>query len=285
MLSLLAGFTLLASALAQANNPDSSVGKTLYVTAPSCTFFQCTITWRHGDTVSVNWLGPPQGQVSVSLASNIGGPTYTITPAIAAISQSGYCDAGSGAGVVVPGVECGMIRFVVPAGWTPSTNNTIVVQSLSTLAYVGYTDAVIIAASNGAVPGPAGTAVTLLTIPGPTSTNLLGSTVFAGVIPAPTALAGGAAPVATTSPILTSPTVVPTSATSSLVQTGGPGISDAARSSAALGAAAGTVSSNSGSVPAPSASSTPKTGAARGSGASAGIAILVGAGVWAGMML
>lgn len=70
----------------------------------------------------MNWLGPPGGNVAVSLMSNIGGPTYVITNSIAGTSQEGYCDAGYGLGVVAPGHECGRVQFVVPSGWEKMDN-------------------------------------------------------------------------------------------------------------------------------------------------------------------
>lgn len=83
---------------------------------------QCVVTWPVGSSVAVNWLGPPAGNVSVSLESNVGGPTYPIIDSIAATSQEGYCDAGYGLGVVAPGHECGRVEFVIPSGWTKMDN-------------------------------------------------------------------------------------------------------------------------------------------------------------------
>lgn len=37
-------------------------------------------------------------------------------------SQPGYCDAGNGVGVVVPGKECGRFELVVPSEWTTGRN-------------------------------------------------------------------------------------------------------------------------------------------------------------------
>ncbi|GAA5909603.1 hypothetical protein JCM5296_002367 [Sporobolomyces johnsonii] len=179
-----------------ANNPDVSTGKTLYVTEPACGFYRCIVTWNIGEPVAVNWLGPPPGNVSVALASNIGGPTYTIAASVPAISQEGYCDAGFGLGVVAPGNECGRVEFVVPDGWKQMNNYTIVVTSLSDSSLAGYTDMITIAAqnsSNSVSDIPSGTDVSLVTIPAPTSTDLGASTSWTGSIPAPTAVTGGAA--------------------------------------------------------------------------------------------
>ncbi|GAA5874854.1 hypothetical protein JCM1840_003902 [Sporobolomyces johnsonii] len=181
---------------AAANNPDVSTGKTLYVTEPACGFYRCIVTWNIGEPVAVNWLGPPPGNVSVALASNIGGPTYTIAASVPAISQEGYCDAGFGLGVVAPGNECGRVEFVVPDGWKQMNNYTIVVTSLSDSSLAGYTDMITIAAqnsSNSVSDIPSGTDVSLVTIPAPTSTDLGASTSWTGSIPAPTAVTGGAA--------------------------------------------------------------------------------------------
>ncbi|GAA5928111.1 hypothetical protein JCM1841_006136 [Sporobolomyces salmonicolor] len=180
---------------AAANNPDDPTGKTLYVTEPACGFYRCTVTWNIGEPVAVNWLGPPPGNVSVALASNIGGPTYTIAASVPAISQEGYCDAGFGLGVVAPGNECGRVEFVVPDGWKQMNNYTIVVSSLSDASLAGYTDMITIAAqnsSNSVSDIPSGTDVSLVTIPAPTSTDVGASTSWTGTIPAPTAVTGGA---------------------------------------------------------------------------------------------
>ncbi|KAI5481138.1 Proteophosphoglycan ppg4 [Pseudohyphozyma bogoriensis] len=146
-----------------------------------------------GESVYVNWIGPTPGNVSVQLASNIGGPTYDIVDSYPSISQSGYCDAGAGYGVVVPGTPCGAVEFVVPAGWTRMTNYTIVVTSLTDTTVIGYTDNINITAPNttlGAATAPAGTAVSLLAIAAPTSTAAAGATSYTGTTPVPTAITG-----------------------------------------------------------------------------------------------
>ncbi|GAA5932134.1 hypothetical protein JCM10213_006765 [Rhodosporidiobolus nylandii] len=184
-----------------ANNPDDPTGKLLYVTEPACGFYQCSVTWPVGSPVAVNWLGPPPGNVSVSLASNVGGPTYLIVDSIAATSQEGYCDSGYGLGVVAPGHECGRVEFVVPEGWQKMDNYTIVVQSLSDQSLAGYTDRITIAAENSTltVPNPpSGTEARLLTIAAPTATNAGASTSYDGQIPAPTAVTGDAAAASST---------------------------------------------------------------------------------------
>ncbi|GAA5973517.1 hypothetical protein JCM11641_007094 [Rhodosporidiobolus odoratus] len=178
------------------NNPDDPTGKLLYITEPACGFYRCTVTWPVGSQVAVNWLGPPAGNVAVSLQSNIGGPTYAIVDSMIAISQEGYCDAGYGMGVVAPGHECGRVEFVVPEDWKQMQNYTIVVQSLSDESLAGYTDMITIAAANSSLTvdnPPSGTDVTLLTIPAPTSTNLGASTRYSGKIPDPTAVTNGGA--------------------------------------------------------------------------------------------
>ncbi|BGP51535.1 hypothetical protein JCM10450v2_007481 [Rhodotorula kratochvilovae] len=170
------------------------------ITEPACGYYRCIVTWPVGSSVAVNWLGPPAGNVSVSLASNIGGPEYVITPSIAAMSQEGYCDSGYGLGVVAPGHECGRVEFVVPQEWKQMNNYTIVVQSLQDSSLIGYTDMITVAPYNASSPSavpsgdvPSGTKVSLLTIADPTSTNKGASTKYAGNIPAPTAVTGGAA--------------------------------------------------------------------------------------------
>ncbi|KAK4048558.1 hypothetical protein OIV83_004726 [Microbotryomycetes sp. JL201] len=132
----------------------------------------CSVTWRKGDAVAVNWLNPVKGQVSVQLISQIGGPTYTIVSSIPGTSQEGYCDSGYGPRVLAPGRECGRIRFNVPAGWQELVNYTVAVTSLDDSSIAGYTDNVnIVPAANDASPGPSGTQISLVTIQAPTSTN------------------------------------------------------------------------------------------------------------------
>ncbi|GAA5827692.1 hypothetical protein JCM11251_001789 [Rhodosporidiobolus azoricus] len=163
------------------------------ITEPACGYYQCIVTWPVGSGVAVNWLGPPAGQVSVSLASNNGGPTYEIVDSIAGISQEGYCDSGYGMGVVAPGHECGRVEFVIPLKWERMDNYTIVVQSLSNPDLIGYTDMITISGPDPklTVPNPpSGTAVSLLTIADPTATNRGASTKFTGKIPASTAVTG-----------------------------------------------------------------------------------------------
>ncbi|GAA5881615.1 hypothetical protein JCM16303_005510 [Sporobolomyces ruberrimus] len=158
------------------------------ITEPACGFYRCTVTWNIGEQVAVNWLGPPGGNVAVSLMSNIGGPTYPITNSIAGTSQEGYCDAGYGTGVAAPGHECGRIEFVVPSGWEKMDNYTIVVQSLDNPDEIGYTDMITIA--GGSNNAPSGNSVSLVTIPAPTSTNY-GASQKPGIsIPSPTAVTG-----------------------------------------------------------------------------------------------
>ncbi|GAA6054784.1 hypothetical protein JCM3770_007432 [Rhodotorula araucariae] len=185
--------------LAADDNPDDPTGKTLYITEPACGSYRCIVTWPVGSSVAVNWLGPPAGNVSVSLASNIGGPEYVITPSIPATSQEGYCDSGYGLGVVAHGHECGRVEFVVPEDWKQMNNYTIIVQSLEDSTLVGYTDMITVAPYNASSPSavpsaniPSGTSASLLTIADPTSTNKGASTKYTGNIPAPTAVTGGA---------------------------------------------------------------------------------------------
>ncbi|GAA5989811.1 hypothetical protein JCM10908_002330 [Rhodotorula pacifica] len=181
--------------LATSSNPDDPSGTPLYVTEPACGFYRCTVTWPVGSQVAVNWINPIEGNVSVSLQSNIGGPTYMIAPTIPAISQEGYCDSGAGVGVLQPGHECGRVEFIIPEGWERMDNYTIVVMSLEDSNTVGYTDSITIANVNSSSPSnvpssevPTGTAASVLTIPAPTSTNLGASIPYNGNLPAPTAV-------------------------------------------------------------------------------------------------
>ncbi|KAM0786066.1 hypothetical protein ACM66B_006877 [Microbotryomycetes sp. NB124-2] len=187
-------------AQAQSAHPDDPTGEAIscieysltanqYITEPSCGFYQCSVTWQKGEAVAVNWLNPIKGQVSVQLISQIGGPTYTIVSSIPGTSQEGYCDSGYGARVLVPGRECGRIRFNVPEGWQELVNYTVAVTSLDDSSVAGYTDNVnIVPAANGADPGPSGTRISLITIQAPTSTNYDGAVSETGQAPSLTAV-------------------------------------------------------------------------------------------------
>ncbi|GAA5846685.1 hypothetical protein JCM9279_003410 [Rhodotorula babjevae] len=189
-----------AKKLAAEDNPDDPTGKTLYVTEPACGYYRCVVNWPIGSHVAVNWLGPPAGDVSVSLVSNIGGPTYTILASTPGTSQVGYCDSGYGKGVLAPGHECGRVEFVVPEDWKQMDNYTIAVQSLSDGSLAGYTDAITISPYNASSPSavassdiPRGTSASIVAIPAPTSTNFDASTKYTGKVPSPTAGAGSPA--------------------------------------------------------------------------------------------
>ncbi|GAA5905563.1 hypothetical protein JCM6882_004787 [Rhodosporidiobolus microsporus] len=247
--SVLASTTSGASRLSgRSADADDPTGKTLYITEPACGYYRCIVTWPVGSAVAVNWLGPPAGKVSVSLASNIGGPEYKIVDSIASISQEGYCDAGYGMGVVAPGHECGRVEFVVPLKWERMDNYTIVVQSLSNPDLIGYTDMITISGPNSSltVPNPpSGTAVSLLTIADPTSTNRGASTKFSGKIPAPTAVtgagnkptAGGAAAAAETTSTAVEKTRRVSSSSSAVDSSSGALLSSAASSTSPASAA------------------------------------------------
>ncbi|GAA5987514.1 hypothetical protein JCM5350_003111 [Sporobolomyces pararoseus] len=237
---------------ASENNPDDPTGKILYITEPACGFYRCTVTWNIGQEVAVNWLGPPGGNVAVSLMSNIGGPTYVITNSIAGTSQEGYCDAGYGVGVAAPGHECGRVQFVVPDGWQKMNNYTIVVQSLDNPDQIGYTDMITIAAPNSSDSGiPSGTSVSLATIAAPTSTNYGASTKPSISIPSPTAVTGQP------SSSLASSSSALASSRSSAGQS-----SSASSMGATSSSAGGSVSAASaGSQPSPSSSQTPSSAA------------------------
>lgn len=57
------------------------------------------ITW--GDTIPVNWLNAPQGNVSIDLVKNPGGDLAYHIATVPGTSEPGYCDAGFGLGTVV----------------------------------------------------------------------------------------------------------------------------------------------------------------------------------------
>lgn len=225
--------------------------------------FKCSVSWPHGLNTYVNWIrSPVGGNVSITLTSNTNGTNYVVDPSVPAISQRGYCDAGSGLGVVIPGrvrsslpgdrkwmltmgvKTCGRVSFVVPPFWQPG-NYTIAVQSLSKSEVAGYTDFVIIsAASNSSLSSAAaalgsGTTVALQTIPGPTGTDTADAVDYSGPsLPAPTARSDVATSAAS-GPATGSATGSPIRASS----TGGAGSASASASSSAPSASA---SANSG---------------------------------------
>lgn len=71
--------------------------------------------------MTINWLEPTTGNVSVALVSNVGGPTYTIVDSMPGTTHD--CDAGGGVGVVVSGATCGSVDFIVPNDWENSANS------------------------------------------------------------------------------------------------------------------------------------------------------------------
>ncbi|GAA6039979.1 hypothetical protein JCM8097_002649 [Rhodosporidiobolus ruineniae] len=261
------------------DNPDDPTGKTLYITEPACGYYRCIVDWPVGSQQAVNWLGPPPGYVSVSLASNIGGPTYTIVDKIVATSQEGYCDSGYGLGVVAPGHECGRVDFTIPLGWKQMKNYTIVVQSLADESLVGYTDMITIGPANSSLTSPdapSGTAVSLLTIADPTSTNLGASTKYTGKIPAATAITGAAARAASSSAAAGTTVLTRLSrSASAAVETSALATASSASSSAVSSAANSSAVSRAGAAASPSASTTGAAGRVEGQVAAAlGAAVL-----------
>lgn len=107
------------------DDPDQTSPNEIYVSYPACgsvrlfpspspphdakpslprSQFRCSVSWPHGLSTFVNWVRPPVGgNVSITLTSNTGGSNYVIAPSVPSISQRGYCDAGNGEGVVIPG--------------------------------------------------------------------------------------------------------------------------------------------------------------------------------------
>ncbi|KPV71905.1 uncharacterized protein RHOBADRAFT_56286 [Rhodotorula graminis WP1] len=251
-----------AKKLAAESNPDDPTGKTLYVTEPACGFYRCVVTWPIGAHVAVNWLGPPAGDVSVSLVSNIGGPTYTILASTPGTSQEGYCDSGYGQGVLAPGHECGRVEFVVPQDWEQMENYTIAVQSLSDGSLAGYTDAITIAPYNASSPSavasadiPRGTSASIVAIPAPTSTNYDASTKYTGKVPSPTA-AGAATPSSSSStPASSTSAAVPSTSSASVISTSVRASSTGADSVAVTSSVGQTVVSSAVATPSAPASS------------------------------
>lgn len=94
----------------------------LLVDSPACTFYRCIVTWKHGSTVNINWINAPKGTVNLVMMTDDNNSVAYQIANVSSPSQPGYCDAGSGLGVVVAGKPCGRYEFVVPTEWTVGRN-------------------------------------------------------------------------------------------------------------------------------------------------------------------
>ncbi|KAE8236865.1 hypothetical protein A4X13_0g9001 [Tilletia indica] len=122
-------------------------GKTLYVNAP------CSITYKTGDLVAVNWLNAPlNGNVQVALMShNPDKVAYKLTTAPPKI-DSNFCDSDNGLGVPVKHRTCGRVEFKMPS-LVASGNYSFRVSSLPPAPHEEeYTDIVLVKKTNKDVP-------------------------------------------------------------------------------------------------------------------------------------
>ncbi|PLW18071.1 hypothetical protein PCANC_04711 [Puccinia coronata f. sp. avenae] len=109
---------------------------TLYVTSPSCASYKCEVTIHHGDTLNVNWLNAPSGDVKLVLASETDSKSYTIKDRIAGTQSDCYHgDNGHR--------PCGQYNKTIPKDWAYGKYSVQVI-SLSTPDKIGYTDIVTI---------------------------------------------------------------------------------------------------------------------------------------------
>lgn len=138
--ALLALSTVFASSVtAQASNDDPN-GKALYVNYPSCGYYQCSVTWKHGQRVYINWLNGPSGGLKIQLGPQegvTGLPTYTVTKKVSAIHDADKCDKGG------TKEHCGRYYWTLPDTIKPGKYQ-IIVTSLAKPNLVGYTDTVIV---------------------------------------------------------------------------------------------------------------------------------------------
>ncbi|KAE8215087.1 hypothetical protein CF327_g1583 [Tilletia walkeri] len=122
-------------------------GKTLYVNAP------CSITYKTGDLVAVNWLNAPlNGNVQVALMShNPDKVAYKLTTAPPKI-DSNFCDSDNGLGVPVNHRTCGRVEFKMPS-LVASGNYSFRVSSLPPAPHEEeYTDIVLVKKTKKNVP-------------------------------------------------------------------------------------------------------------------------------------
>ncbi|CAO1626476.1 unnamed protein product [Parajaminaea phylloscopi] len=150
-LALLAAGSTLASASSgalsarQYQDPNSP----LLVDSPACEYYRCIVSWKHGDTVNINWINAPKGTVNLVMMINDNNNVAYQIANVSSPSQPGYCDAGNGLGVVVAGKECGRFSFVVPTEWTTGRNYTVRAQLIGNESIESYTDVVQLHAADG----------------------------------------------------------------------------------------------------------------------------------------
>ncbi|KAE8267899.1 hypothetical protein A4X09_0g4444 [Tilletia walkeri] len=120
-------------------------GQTLYVNAPACDYFQCSVKFKTGDLVAVNWINAPRsGNVQVSLMThNSEKLAHKLTTAPPKMPHK-FCDSDEGFGVAVKGRTCGRVEFKMPS-LVGTGNYTVRVNSLPPAPYQEeYTDVVLV---------------------------------------------------------------------------------------------------------------------------------------------
>ncbi|KAE8243710.1 hypothetical protein A4X13_0g6983 [Tilletia indica] len=128
-------------------------GDTLYLNAPACDFYQCSVNYTTGDLVAVNWLNAPKnGNVQIALMTdNSEKLAYNITTAPPTIPTN-FCDSDNGLGVPVKGRTCGRAEFKMPS-FVETGNYTVRVTSLPPAPYQDtYTDVVLVKKTKNDVP-------------------------------------------------------------------------------------------------------------------------------------
>lgn len=127
------------SVMAQASNDDPN-GKVLYVNYPSCGYYKCSVTWKRGQRVYINWLNAPKGGLKIQLAPQegvTGLPTYTVTKFTGHKHDADKCDHGG------TKESCGRYYWTLPDTIKPGQYQ-IIVTSIDHPNIVGYTDTVVV---------------------------------------------------------------------------------------------------------------------------------------------
>ncbi|PWN39855.1 hypothetical protein IE81DRAFT_326118 [Ceraceosorus guamensis] len=143
-----------ASQLLSLNARQEPLSNTpLYLNAPACDFYQCSVNLSVGGNLAVNWLNPPAGDVNIDLMGNASSYVAHHVATVASNSEGDRCDAGAGVGQQNNGVKCGRYEFIIPNGW--EGNYTVRASLVQDPSVESYTDVVLI--------GPNATATNLPT--------------------------------------------------------------------------------------------------------------------------
>lgn len=138
--ALLALSAVFASSVAGQADNDNPNGKVLYVNYPSCGYYRCSVTWKRGQRVYINWLNAPKGGLKIEFGPQegvTGLPTYTVTKKTGGTHDADRCDkAGTKE-------SCGRYYWTLPDNIKPGQYQ-IIVTSLANPNIVGYTDTVVV---------------------------------------------------------------------------------------------------------------------------------------------